>query len=617
VGLACIATLGGTVFGVVLLPSHHSPLTSIMEWQAWFTLSTVALTVGLLIVTRISADLIMMAALTALLTGRAVSTEEALAGFANEGLITVAALFVVGAGIRETGAMAILASWLLGRPRSDSAAQARLMIPVTLASGFIYHTAMVAMMLPVVDEWGKKNRIQASKLMIPLSYAAILGGACSLMGTSSNLVVNGLAVQAGLPTLGLFDVAWVGLPCAIIGVGFVIVGSKWLLPVRKPTFGMQDDARLYTVEMLVDQSSSLIGKTIEEAGLRHLPGLFLVEIDREGQVLAAVSSQERLHANDRLVFAGVVESVVDLQKTRGLKPATDQVFKLDSPRSHRCLIEAVVSNTCPLAGKTIREGRFRTIYNAAIIALARNGERQRQKIGDIVLQTGDTLLLEAHPMFVEQQRNSRDFYLISRIENSSPVRHERAWLACAILLGLIVSAGAGWLSMVNAALLAAGLMVLTRCCSGTEARTNIDWRVLMVIGAALGIGRAMQTSGAARGLVEPLLSQISVYPWLALAVVYLVTMCLSEIMSHTTAAAIVFPMALAAATSMGVNFMPFVMVIMIAASFAFALPICYPPHLMVYGPGNYRFTDFVRIGVPLNVLLGTITVILTPLVWPF
>jgi di/tricarboxylate transporter len=588
-----------------------------MAWDAWTTVGVVLLVIGLLVFTHVATDLVMVGALTLLLTFGVLQPADALAGFANEGVIAIGALFVVAAGIRETGAMQILAPRLLGRPRSVAEAQARLIFPAAGLSAFIYNDALVSMMLPVVDDWGKKHRVPASKLMMLLNYAVILGGICTLLGTSTNLVVNGLVIsQARLPALGLFDITWVGLPCALVGLAYLLVAGRWLLPVRQPAFTAQDDARLYTVEMIVEPSSAVAGRTIEEAGLRQLPGLFLVEIDRDQEILPAVSPHERLRANDRLVFAGVVESVVDLQKMRGLKPATDQVFKLDSPRSHRCLIEAVVSNTCPLAGKTVREGRFRTVYNAAIIAVARNGERLRGKIGGIVLQAGDTLLLEAHPWFVQEQRNSRDFYLISRVDNSTPARHERAWVALAILLGLIVTAALGWLSMLNAALLAAGLMVLTQCCSGTEARASIDWRVLTVIGAALGLGRAMEVSGAARAMVETVLSRAG-GPWVALAAVYLVTMLFSEIMSHTTAVVLVFPVALATAHGLRVDAMPFIMVMMIAASCAFATPICYPTHLMVYGPGNYRFGDYFRIGAPLNLLVGTVAVALTPLVWPF
>ena len=249
----------------------------------------------------------------------------------------------------------------------------------------------------------------------------------------------------------MFDITWVGVPAAIVGCAYIVLTSRWLLPDRRPAISPQDDPREYTVEMLVEPDSPLVGKTIEAAGLRHLPGVFLAEIDRDGIVLPAVSPQERLRGGDRLVFVGIVESVVDLQQIRGLVPATDQVFKLAEPRPERCLIEAVVSNTCPLVGKTIRDGRFRTVYNAVVVAVARNGERLQKKIGDIVLRPGDTLLVEAHPSFVDQQRNSRDFFLVSRLEDSNPPRHERALVAVAILVGMVAAVTFDWLSMLKAA----------------------------------------------------------------------------------------------------------------------------------------------------------------------
>jgi di/tricarboxylate transporter len=586
--------------------------------QAWITLAVVALVIGLLAATRVGPDLVLLGAVTLLLTLGVLRPADALAGFANEGMITVGVLFVVAAGLHETGAMTYLAQRVLGRPRTVLGAQVRLVFPVAALSAFMNNTPLVAMMLPVVNDWTKKARLSASKLMIPLSYATILGGLCTLIGTSTNLVVSGLVVsQAGRPPLGLFAPAWVGVPCALVGLAYLLLFSRRLLPDRRPAISEQDDPRAYTVEMLVKPGSSLVGQTIEQAGLRHLPGLYLAEIDRDGEVLAAVGPQEKLHAGDRLVFVGVVESVVDLQRIRGLVPATDQVFKLDAPRAHRCLIEAVVSDSCPLVGQTVRAGRFRTVYNAAVIAAARNGERLRQKIGDIVLRPGDTLLLEAHPWFVDQHRNSRDFFLVSRVEDSTPPNHERAWVALAILTAMVTLAGLEVLSMLNAALLAAGLMVLTRCCTATAARRSVDWQVLVVIAAAFGLGRAMQTSGAAEAIAGRVVGLAGSSPWLALAVVYLITMLFTEVMSHSAAVVLVFPIAQAAAHALGVNFMPFVMAIMMAASCGFATPIGYQTNLMVYGPGGYRFTDYLRFGGPLNLLVMAVTLLLAPLVWPF
>ena len=370
-----------------------------MGLPGWFTVGIVLAIIGTLALTRIKADLVAVGAITALLTARVIGPADALAGFTNEGVVANAFLFVVAEGLRQTGAMSLVSGRLLGRPRSVLGAQVRLLVPVAALSTVIHNIPLMTVLLPVVTDWGRRQGIAASRLLIPLSYAIMLGGMCTLLGTTTNLLISGLvAGQADLPPLKVFDPLWIGLPCAVVGLAYILAFSRRWLPDRSADAGLRDDPRAYTVEMLVTAGGPLVGRTIEEAGLRQLPGLFLVEIGREGGVMAAVAPGERLRANDRLVFAGVVESVVDLQKTRGLAPATDQVFKLNSPRSHRCLIEAVVSDSCPLAGKTIREGRFRTYYNAAIIALARNGERVGGKIGDITLRPGDTLLARSQPV---------------------------------------------------------------------------------------------------------------------------------------------------------------------------------------------------------------------------
>jgi di/tricarboxylate transporter len=348
-----------------------------------------------------------------------------------------------------------------------------------------------------------------------------------------------------------------------------------------------------------------------------LPGLFLVEIDRGGYMLPAVSSQERLQANDRLIFTGIRDSVVDLQKIRGLIPATDQVFKLYQARRERCFLEAVISNSHPLIGKTVREGQFRTRYNAVIIALARNGERIKQKIGDIRLCAGDTLLLETNSGFLEQQRNSRDYFLVSPIGDSHPLHHEGAATALAIVVAMVLVVALGWLSMLKAALLAAGLMIITRCTDGRIARRAPDWQVLVVIATSFGIGAALQKTGAAALVSQGLVSLAQGEPWLSLALIFLTTALLTSLATNNVAAVLMFPIALATAQDMQVNLLPFAVTIMVAASASFATPIGYQTNLMVYNAGGYRFWDFFRVGLPLTLLVGLVTVLLAPLIWRF
>ena len=587
-----------------------------MGWDALLTLAVVAANILLLVFTRVGPDIILVAGVSILLLAGVLPPGEALSGLANEGMVTVGVLYVVVAGLRETGGVDWVGGRLFGRPRSLLGAQTRMMVPVAAMSAFLNNTPLVAMMIPAVSDWSKRHGFSASKLMIPLSYAAIFGGTCSLIGTSTNLVVNGLLIARTDLRLGMFDIAWVGLPCAFIGIGYVLLFGRWLLPNRAGVIEGGEDARAYTVEMLVEPNGPLVGKTIEEANLRHLPGLYLAEIDRAGRVIPAVSPQEPLLGDDRLLFVGVVASVVDLQRIRGLVPAPDQVFKLSTPRSQRLLVEAVVSNSSPAVGKSVREGRFRTVYNAVVIAVARGGERLAGKIGDIVLRPGDTLLLEAPPAFAQAQRNSRDFYLVSPLENSSPPRHERSLLATAILVAMVAAVALGWLTMLEAALLAAGMMLVTRCVTGGVARRSVDWQVLIVIAASFGLGRALELTGAAAAIASSLVGLAGGNPLLSLAVIYALTTLFTEVITNNGAAVLMFPIALATANSLDANFTAFAIAIMMAASASFATPIGYQTNLMVYGPGGYRFTDYLKIGVPLNLLLGVVTLLIAPLIWP-
>jgi di/tricarboxylate transporter len=586
--------------------------------DAWITLAVVGCTLGVLIGTRISPDIVIVGALTALVLAGVLSVGDALQGLANPGLATVGVLYVVAAGLVNTGAVHAIGTTLLGRPRSPASAILRLMLPVAGASGFLNNTPLVAMLVPVVEEWGRRCRISLSKLMIPLSYAAILGGMLTVIGTSTNVVVQGLVLEdTTLGPIPFFAVGAVGLPCAIVGILYVVIAQKWLLPERKPPLADFGEAREYAVEMAVEATSPMIGKSVEQAGLRQLPGAFLAEIERGASVLPAVAPTEKLQAGDRLLFVGVVDSVAELLRVRGLVPVPDQVFKLSAPRPERRLFEVVVSDTSPVAGHTIRDGQFRSRYNAVVIAVARNGERLRGKIGDMELRAGDTLLVESGPNFLTQQRNSKDFLLVSELQGVTIPRHDKSWIAIGILGVMVALASTGALSMLEAALLASGLMLATRCIKGDTARASVDWSVLTVIGASLGIGQALETSGAAAALADTWLAAAGTNPFLALAAVYVFTNVITEMVTNNAAAVMSFPVAAATAESLGVSLWPFVFVVMMAASAGFATPIGYQTNLMVYGPGGYRFSDYLRFGLPLNFLVGAVTIVLAPLIWPF
>lgn len=599
-----------------------------MSFELLIVIAVILSVLLILAMTRIAADAVLAAALTALLavpvltdTGWKIgvlSPSDGLSGFSNSGMLTVGVLFIVVAGLRETGGIDWIAAKLLGKPQHERAAIVRVMTPVWLMSAFLNNTPVVAMMIPAVQDWARRLKLSPSKLLIPLSYAAILGGTCSLIGTSTNLIVAGLVIaQTDLEPLGMFDITRVGFPAAIIGAGFLILVAPRLLRDRGTGDAVQTDPREYSMELTVPEGSSIAGRTVEQAGLRSLPGCYLVEIERDGELLPSLGPEQTLRANDHLVFVGIVDAIRDVANTRGLVPAKDQVFKLDSPRFRRRLFEAVVAPGSTLTGRTIRESRFRNTHNAVVIAVGREGERVRDKIGNITLRAGDLILVEAEPGFDKRAVASKEFLLVRPLEDSTPRRHTRAPIAFTILFAMVALATFKVYPMLIAAMLAAGAMVLTRCCTINEARRSIDWSVLIVIGAALGLGRAMDQSGAAALLANAVLSVAGTNPWLVLIAIYAATSLLTETITNNAAVALIFPIAQATALALGVNFLPFIIVIMMAGSASFATPLGYQTNLMVYGPGRYTFSDFLRIGIPMNLVVGAATVVLTPLIFSF
>lgn len=586
--------------------------------EGWIVLAVIALCLIVLVSTTISIDIVLFAGLATIFILGIIPAEQALSGFSNEGMLTVAALYIVAAGLKETGAIQFIVQHVMGNARTVKKAQLRIMSPVMVMSAFLNNTPVVASFIPALERWSRISKIPVSKILIPLSYAAILGGTCTLIGTSTNLIINGLLIEeASTRNLGIFEPALVGIPCAIAGFIYLFLFGDKLLPARGSSMDTFKDPREYTIEMIVEEGSALAEKTIEDAGLRNLPGLFLIEIQRAERAIPAVGPYERLRDNDRLIFTGIVDSIIDLQQITGLVPATNQVFKLNAPRNERKMIEAVVSRSNPLLNQTIRDGKFRDRYDAVVLAVSRSGERINEKIGDISLRSGDVLLLEAHPNFVKKYRNTNDFFLVSPIEDSSPVTYEKAWIAGLSLLAMVVLAATGVLSMLQAAIVAGALLLITKCFEYSTALESVDWRVLIAIASALGLGSALQHTGAAEYMATNLLSLAGENPMLALGLTYLVTWLLTEMITNNAAAVLVFPIALSLAQSMGLDFMPFALIMIVAASSSFSTPIGYQTNLMVYGPGGYKFTDFIRIGLPLNLIVAAVAISLIPYIWNF
>jgi di/tricarboxylate transporter len=430
--------------------------------------------------------------------------------------------------------------------------------------------------------------------------------------------------------MDLFEIGYVGLPCTIAGSLLLILVGRYLLPNRTDMLEqLGEQRREYLVEMLVQPNCPLIGEDIEQAGLRHLPGLFLIEIDRQGDIITPVTPEDTIHANDRLLFTGVVSTIVDLDKIPGLVPAVDFNYEFHPKRrQRRRLTEVVLSRTSPLIGTTVREANFRERYNAAVVAVHRNGVRLTNKIGSIILEPGDTLLLQTRSEFVSTYRNSRDFYLVSDVEGAEPRRHHKMQLS-AILAGVLVlwlvltpsfkaiPALSGFGSTAIAAITIAGVMILTRCLTVSEARNSLELNVLLTIAGALGLGLALERSGAAKGIAEFLVSMVGERPYLLLIVVYLMALVFTETITNNAVAAMLLPIAIAVAWQGGYNPRPFIIAITLAASLSFITPIGYQTNLMVMGPGGYRPADYLRCGAPLALIVSITALAVIPQIWPF
>ncbi|MDN3556579.1 SLC13 family permease [Halomonas maura] len=589
-----------------------------MSPDAWISLIVVAAVFPLMALTRVGPDMVLLGALVLLVSLGVVDPQQALGGFSSSGLFTVAFMYVLVASIRETGGIDLIIRYVLGRPRGERRALARLILPVAPLSGFLNNTPVVAAFIPAVLSWSRRLRLPAHRLLMPLSFASILGGTITLLGTSTNLVVHGLLIDR-YPELamGLFDIAWVGVPVAVVGLAYLLLVGQRLLPPRQGAAEVFENPREFTIEMEVDPAGPLVDRSVEEAGLRHLEELFLVEIERDGNVVSVVGPGERLKGRDRLVFAGTSAGAVELQQIRGLIPSHHGESSLQKDFKERRLVEAVVSDQCQFIGRRIRDGHFRTLYGAAVLAVCRGGERVAGNLGQIRLQPADVLLLEARPPFIERHRQSRDFLLISQVNGAARPAHERAWLAWSILVGVVLLATTGVTSMMNAAMLGAAASVLCGCCSISAAKRGLDTQVLLTIAASFGLGAALEGSGAAATLAGAAMGLVDGNPWWLLIGSYLVVAMLTELVTNNAAAVITFPVVMAGAESLGVSPMPFVVAVMFAASASFLTPIGYQTNLMVYGPGGYRVSDYLRVGAPLNLLSAVVAMVLIPLVWPF
>jgi di/tricarboxylate transporter len=584
---------------------------TLLDWDAWLTLGVLLVTIVLLVKELASPDLIFLGALAVLLlAGVFDEPQMALVGFSSTAVLTIGSLFVVAAGARKTGALTFL--YHVIRPRSGSihAALARLMLPVSALSAFVNNTPLVAVLVPSVQEFASRARIAPSKLLIPLSYAAVLGGMSTLIGTSTNLVVSDSLAKVDENGVGfaMFELAWIGVPAAIVGfVYFATIGHR-LLPEREDhSRTVRRDLRAYQFELRVPVDSSYAGKTVAEAGLRRLEGAFLAHVFRGREVIAPVRPDFIVEPDDVLAFSGSTAIMDRLLGSEGLDRVVDHVVETEgSPELP--LYEAVVSSESSLVGKSLRQAGFRERFHSVVLGIHRKGARLEGPLGRTPLEPGDLLVIESRDDFAASWGGSEEFYLVAPLERSEAKASRRAPWVLLISILMVVAVTFLGVPVVTAALAAAILVIFVSGMSPTEARQAVDLSVLLVVAAAFGIGAAIRETELADALGSGLVQASGFLgPVGVLAGIYVITNVLTEILTNNVAAVIVFPIGLAAAAEGHLEPRSVAMVIAIAASASFASPVGYQTNLMVMGPGGYRFSDYLKVGIPLNLLIMALT----------
>ncbi len=588
-----------------------------VTWEAWFTLGVVVLTIVAVAREITAPSVLIFGATVVLLVSGVLEPAEAFSGFSNPAPITVAALYVVAAAVERTGLLGPLLDRVLGKPLGERAALARVALPSAATSAFLNNTPIVATLVPAVSRWADRNRRSVSGFLMPLSFAAILGGMVTVIGTSTNVVISGLLEETGRDALGFFEIGKAGLPIALAGLAVLLVLAPIMLPIRRPARrDLESDIREFVVDMTVVPGGSIDGATVRDGGLRHLSGLFLVQIDRGGQVIAPVSPSVELHGGDRLRFVGKADDVADLHNTKGLTAEAGDMEGFDTARL--VFFEAVVGSASPLVGRSLRDVGFRARYQAAVVAIHRAGQRVEGKLGEVRLRVGDTLLLLAGSSFLPRWRDRSDFLVVSRLSGVEPARSEKAMFAGLITLGVVVAAASGLVGILEASLVGALAIFLTGTLTAGEVRNAIDLNVLLVIGSAFGIGEAVAKHGLADKIAEIIvdgfapLNERGVLLGLVLA-----TILLTELITNNAAAILMFPIAVAAAAGLGVEPRGFIVAVALSASASFLTPIGYQTNTMVWGPGGYKFSDYARLGLPLTIITVGGLVALTPVFWPF
>lgn len=583
---------------------------------AWITIVTVLSMFTVLLFTKLRADMVFLGAISILFVTGVLDAKEAFSGFSSTSVVIIGVLFVVVAGLTHTGVLQWIVKHLLGQPKSYSKAVVRLMLPVAALSSFLSNTTVVALFVGIVKMWSKKLNISPSKLLIPLSYASGMGGVCTLIGTPPNLIISGLYADNTGTAMNVLATTIPGLFCLFIGV-LSIIAMRKLLPDREAPESAFESTSDYTVELLVPSDNVHVGETIAEAGLTNVRGGSLIEMKHydDRNLVSPVPEDELLMGGDRLVYAGQIDEILDLKKSHGLVNADHHIFTMDEVDKNRQLRTAYVNFGSSLINTQIGDTTFEKDNNMTLVAVARRGKRINESPRNVVLQAGDTLLFECPPhmnISTKQLSSQLQFFDSAQVPNIG----KKTLISTTIMIAMVVLSALDVMPLLQCAFLAAMAMLIFRCCNVDQAMKAINWEILMVFAGSVVLGVAIQKTGIAERLAFGILDVCGTNPIVVMAAICFVGTFITEFISNTAAGAMFFPIMYEAAEKLGYEPYPFLIALMVSVSSSFATPIGSPTHMLVYGPGGYRFSDFMRIGLLMNLIILAANIFIVNIIYP-
>lgn len=568
----------------------------------------------------IRADFLIFLVLVIFLITGVISSEQALSGFSNEGMLTVLLLFIVAGAIQKHGIIELVVYRLLGKGQSVKKSMVKVMLPVGLASGFLNNTPIVVALTPIIRDWAIDNGYSPSKFLMPLSYMTILGGTITMIGTSTTLVVHGLLLSAGLEGFSFFTLTVVGLPITAAGLIYLLtVGYKLLPEHLGAKEQISQETKEFLAEAIIEENFEHEGQSVTKLGRDVLDGIYIIEIIRNDSRVYPVTGETKVLNGDHIIFSGSLNTIGKIQKFKGVTIKTGSELTLDdvsNKDSH--LVETVVSHNSSLLNKTLKQANFKTRYDAGVIAIHRNNQRIKSRVGDIVLKTGDTLLLLADNAFIDKHKYSADFYVVTDVAPPENLNQDmrKGWISLIALISMILVVTLGWLTMLEAMLVLVVLLIGFKFITPNEVKKFIQFDVILLIASAFAVGAAMTESGLAQYIASGLTALATPFGVIGVVlIVYFVTNTFTEVITNSAAAVLMFPIALEVADAMSIDYMGLIVTVAIAASASFMTPIGYQTNLIVYGPGGYKFSDYLKVGTPLSFLIMFIACTIIYFVW--